>query len=69
MGQRHLLGKWSHIVLLHINYLDREIWGLVSWKAELPQKKGSCKEEVVMEKRKGDQEEEGDHPGRRKHPW
>ena len=39
-------------MLLHINYLDCAIWGLVSWKAELPQKKGSSKE-VVMKKRRG----------------
>lgn len=38
---------------LYINYLDGEIWGLVSWKAGLPKKKGSCKEEAVMEKRRG----------------
>lgn len=38
---------------MHINYLDGEIWALVSWKVELPKKKGSGKEIVVMEKRKG----------------
>lgn len=36
-----------------MNYLDCEMWVLVSWKAELPKKKGSHKEEVIMENRRG----------------
>lgn len=38
-------------MLLHINYLDCEMYGLVAWKAELP-KKVSHKE-GAMKKRKG----------------
>lgn len=61
MSQGQQLGGWSHIVLLHVDSLDQENWGLgmLERRADV-NKKSFWKEETVSEKKKGAWKDEED---------